>query len=77
MDKLTKRIEAALQRMKTNHVVLARVQSKSNKKVKHEICLAADHSIYCKCEGWKFNKDKPKTCRHIRRFKEKVVPQEM
>lgn len=57
-------------------IVLARVRSKSDPRIKHDICLGADHKVFCVCDGWKFSKEEPKTCRHLKRFKEKVQPQE-
>jgi len=75
MDKLTARIEAALKHHKK--MVIAKVRSKSNPTVKHSIRLAADHSVYCTCQGWQYSKEKPKTCRHMERWKAAMRPQEL
>ena len=72
---LEERLQSALQHHRG--MILARVKSKSDPKIKHQIRLAADHTVYCTCQGWQFSKDKPKTCRHLEKFKANMVAQEM
>jgi len=80
VDKVRKQsLEERLQSALEHHrgVVLARVKSKSDPTIKHQIRLAADHTVYCTCQAWQFNKDRPKTCRHLQKFKESVTTQDM
>jgi len=72
---LEERLQSALEHHRG--VILARVKSKSDPTIKHQIRLAADHTVYCTCQAWQFNKDRPKTCRHLTQFKADVVPQDM
>src|SRR4051812_33972915 len=73
-DELTRRIKTALG---AKRIVLGLVPSKSNSNLKHQIRLAADHTVYCTCQGWQFSKESPKTCRHMKRWKAAVKPQEV
>ena len=34
----------------------------------YETRIGKDHQVYCTCPGWKFSKNKPKTCKHIKQM---------
>jgi hypothetical protein len=52
--------------------LLATVPSQSNPSKSYEIKEGADHTIYCSCPAWKFQRVTPgknqRTCKHLKAF---------
>jgi hypothetical protein len=34
----------------------------------HHIVLGKDGVVYCTCMAWRFSKERPKTCRHLKEY---------
>lgn len=71
---IEERLAALLKRAKTI-TVLAKVPSDTDRKKRYDICMTGGNQIYCVCDAWKFSKDKD--CKHLRRFREECVTQEL
>lgn len=39
----------------------------------YELRMGGDGEVYCSCPGWKFSKDRPRVCKHIKAWVESVA----
>lgn len=73
--KFSERLNALLQQRQQSGVLAYVPSSDGNRK--YAIKLASDHTVFCECQGWQYSKETPKTCRHLKRFKAQMRPQEI
>ena|SRR3990167_1255804 len=73
-DDTAARVKAVLAQLKNkNFIVLAKMQSDSDPKMKYEIRMGSNNAVWCQCKGWQYSKTG--TCKHIERFRERQTAQ--
>ena len=46
--------------------------STSNRDRKYDLVQAEDGVVYCTCPAWRFSKERPRSCKHLRMWAERV-----